>query len=487
MLQAFIPFIGKDRYLIIQLFEFLSSQQKTVYSIVEIQDILHVSAYKAKCLVHEAIILSNELPQGQLILENNCLHVTNVNPTILNTLINLEAHHSLRFKIFLHIHLNIYQQSDQEFQQSIGISASTYFRLKKELRQDIGMDKINKMYKSEVFTRYYIYQILFYFSYFDYYPQRLQNKYDLRKIKNSITYVTTIWHLRLTNSQKKQIDYFTFVNFLRSNSHKELHEQDVNYLVKINSQESINLLIKHLMKDWHLLEKKSVIVTRYFITFLISTTNLPVEKLNFTKNYDVVKEITRQQVNLTQQTINIPLVDNKLIGYQNKLLKINAKILSPFFKSDLFLIEQSWYTNPLPLRSSSNKLVDQLKGLIIASQIERFNEVELKQIENAYLLLTLSNTLTNNFSAPVHIVVDFSKGSILNDFVINGLHVLAYLNITIDSNISSYSDIYITDTYNPSFKKQQIIWEDVPQIEDWKIVHDLIIKLHNSKQPSENL
>lgn len=208
MLKEFIPFIDKDRYLVIQLFEFLNSQSKTTFSTSEIQHILHVSSYKTKATIQEAVVLSKNLPKSKLIFKNDLLQAFNISHATLNNVINMEARDSLRFKIFLHITLNPPHNSDKLFQKNVGISSSTYFHLKKTLLQEIGDEKVIRIQKSEIYARYFIYQVIFYFSYFEYYPENLKNYATIRKTKNSITYLTTIWNLRLTNSQKKTNELF---------------------------------------------------------------------------------------------------------------------------------------------------------------------------------------------------------------------------------------------------------------------------------------
>ena len=141
MLKEFIPFIDKDRYLVIQLFEFLKYNHQEAYSLSEIQNQLQISVYKTKSVIHDAMILSEKIPHTQQTFHDDTLTTSNITNTVLNTVVNLEANASLRFKLFLHTTLNIYHVSDKEFQENEGISSSTYFRIKKNLKQEIGTKK----------------------------------------------------------------------------------------------------------------------------------------------------------------------------------------------------------------------------------------------------------------------------------------------------------------------------------------------------------
>lgn len=45
-------------------------------------------------------------------------------------------------------------------------------------------------------------------------------------MKNSIVYATSIWKITLTESQRKKVNYFSFVSVLRSQSHHRILETD---------------------------------------------------------------------------------------------------------------------------------------------------------------------------------------------------------------------------------------------------------------------
>lgn len=316
MLKEFTPFIDKDRYFIIQLFEFLTSRKKNVHSLSKIQEALKVSPYKVKMIIHEAIDLSKGFPTVKLTFENNVLSAFNINNSLLNKIIDLEAHKSLRFQIFLHTTLNIYDESDAEFQRNVSISSSTYFRLKKGLSQDIGSSKIKHMRKSEAFSRYYIYQVLVYFSYFDYFPDYIEANKNFTKMKNSIAYGTLIWKIILTQSQRKQINYFVAIGILRSKSRHHISEYDNKYLVEVFPKEQILLFMKHLSKDWYMLEKNALLVTRYCITFLINTNNLPVSQLKSLKNFNDIQSVTNKQINIIKDLVGTSLVNTDIIDFK---------------------------------------------------------------------------------------------------------------------------------------------------------------------------
>ncbi|MBU7556777.1 hypothetical protein AB5N10_00905 [Weissella paramesenteroides] len=481
MLKEFIPFIDKDRYLTIQLFEFLASQKKTVHTFFEIQEALQVSQYRVKITIHDAINLSKDFPTFKLTFENDILSAFNINNSLLNKIIDFEAHKSLSFRIFLHTTLNIYSESDTEFQRNVGISPSTYFRLKKGLYQDIGSSKIECIKKSEVFARYYIYQVLVYFSYFDYFPKCIKDSKKFIKMKNSIAYCSLIWKITPTESQRKQINYFVAIGILRSKNQHHIPENDNKYLVEVLSHEQVLLFMKHLSKDWYLLEKNALLVTRYALTFLISINNLPVSQLGFLKNFGEIQSVTNQQVDIIKDLAGTSLVDTDIMDCQNKLLKANARILSPFFKTDLFFTEQHWHYANLLRNGAVENLIDEFTSLIGSVNSTPFNKQEIAQIKKDYALIILPKLSIHNLILPVHIVIDFSEGNLFNDYIASGIQSIAGLNIKIDQHLSSLTDIYLTDTFNPSYTKQQIIWPAMPQKSDWQQLKAYIMDLQKNR------
>jgi hypothetical protein len=134
MIKEFMPFIDKERRHIIQLFEFIELRRAESYSLEEIANGLGVSLYKARLVSQNAVAFSQQLLETTIILKNNQLFAYNVTNSVVTQVINTQAYNSVFFKIFLHVNLNIYNQSDQEFQKSIGISSASYFRIKKKFK-----------------------------------------------------------------------------------------------------------------------------------------------------------------------------------------------------------------------------------------------------------------------------------------------------------------------------------------------------------------
>lgn len=476
-----MPFIDKERRLVIQLFEFIESHREPSHTLNEIADFLDISVYKANIVSKNAVLIAQQFPEVTLIFENDCLFTNNINNAVITKIINKQAYNSLPFQIFLHTFLNMYNQSDAEFQQSVGISTATYFRLKKNLNNAIGLEKIRLLKKSEIFMRYYIHTVLVYFSYFDYSPDSLTQHADFIKMKQTANYAMLVWHINPSRSQQKNFQYFGLVNLLRAKNNAPLLKSDLSYLVTLTSQNELLLFMNHLHKKWHLLKEDAEIATRYYITFLITTYSLPNKHLDFIQENTINQAVTQRQMQhvaflLDKQGKNIDLAD-----LQNKLAIVNARVLSPFFKTDLFHYSTKQEHNIVPMNPQADSLIHEFTDMVTHTTTSPFNAIEISEINKIYSLVVLPKLLMRHTDLQVHIVIDFTSGRILNDYISDIFNTLGDLHITIDKNVTNNTEIYLTDTLNPELSIHQIVWKSKPSENQWRAFYNLIFSIRQNK------
>ncbi len=476
-----MPFIDKERRLVIQLFEFIESHREPSHTLNEIADFLDISVYKANIVSKNAVLIAQQFPEVTLIFENDCLFTNNINNAVITKIINKQAYNSLPFQIFLHTFLNMYNQSDAEFQQSVGISTATYFRLKKNLNNAIGLEKIRLLKKSEIFMRYYIHTVLVYFSCFDYSPDSLTQHADLIKMKQTANYAMLVWHINPSRSQQKNFQYFGLVNLLRAKNNAPLLKSDLSYLVTLTSQNELLLFMNHLHKKWHLLKEDAEIATRYYITFLITTYSLPNKHLDFIQENTINQAVTQRQMQhvaflLDKQGKNIDLSD-----LQNKLAIVNARVLSPFFKTDLFHYSTKQEHNIVPMNPQADSLIHEFTDMVTHTTTSPFNAIEISEINKIYSLVVLPKLVMRHTDLQVHIVIDFTSGRILNDYISDIFNTLGDLHITIDKNVTNNTEIYLTDTLNPELSIHQIVWKSKPSENQWRAFYNLIFSIRQNK------
>ena len=474
MIEPFSFYIDKERRETIYFFELFlkeNTKHKTL-AFAEIQSALDVSAYKLERIISDAEILSKEI--GQLDVsycKNTSVTVLGLDTVKHKQIILYEVSHSLNFKVFLHLMLNIDNYSAAEFQEKNGISRATYFRIKGELKKNIGPEHIHFIKTSEAHARIYVYKVLYYFSYFEF----AVPKNDRIKLQQIFKYTWLLLKLKLTNSQYKQYKYFISINYWRNKMGHKMSATSLPYLVEINSNvKEIHQFIEHLPKPLAKTKTGAYRIARIFANFLLSTQALSVEQLSYSlQDYSQVEELTQQQLTIVHDFIGmIPPENNAL---KNRLLLINVKMLIPF------LLDASYHgTKKSSFYEKSYPHISQLTKLLLQKRID-FKEArplhprEKTELYYSYLFAIFCELPVSYFSDKVHIAVYFSQGKEYTDFIKKKINDLSLLNLEIDQFVNSKTDIYITNNFDPSFKNKQIVLDQPPVPEDLLQLRELII------------
>lgn len=480
MLQSFVPFLDKEKYLVVCFFEFFLNKnpENATTSLAEIQKELAVSAYRLQEIITAAQTICAKNPELYLSqTKEKHLTLTGLDTLQFKKIILFEAQNSLRFRIFIHISLNSHGYSDFEFQKSHNISRSTYFRFKGNLLNDIGDKKIRLLNSSEAYSRYYIYSVIHYFSYLDF----LDNNSGKEKLVQSINYVTLLLKLSPTNVQRKQHLYFAAVCYWRSQTGHRLSSTDSAYFVNIKSTPDIVNFTHYLEKSWAITKERAERCVSFFMTFLLALEEVEVKKLPFLHEYSIIEELVQRQLTVVHEALgeNFSLLDTASLT--NKLLKINAKILIPVFinTSQSNAEEWSFYENSyLTVDKLAKKLLQVSRDY---NKVRSVSQEEYSELYYSYLFTLIVEIPTSAFSDQVHIAVDFSQGPEYTDYIKEKLNELLFLNIQIDKFVNSQTDIYLSNHFDPTFKNKQIIWEHPPLTEDFIHLRSLIVRVKNDK------
>lgn len=477
MLPYYAHFIDDDQYQVIRFFELFFNTRKHTYSIEQLQKNLGLSRYKIKDIIANGTILKEEISNLKLSVDQNIVTCEDIDQSILREIITKSAKKSIKFLIFLHIVLNPKQLSDNEFQSEIGISSATYFRLKKQLKSDIGSKNINYLKEHESQLRYISFRILEYFDFFA--NPLLQNTLPedfITKVNNSITYSAILLGNTPNNSQRQQTLHFAIVNFFRSIQNKHsLDENDNQSLLKLNPSHKLDLFNNHLRETWRIPQGEHLLQTRLFITFLISVQQIPLENLIVLAHHQNIINLTDSQTKLTKKIIDTEVDIDKFKNFYKQLIKINAKSISPFLIIDL-LTQHNWF----PEEIDNNANIKKLRHALIKTYMKDTNfgsdKVPLNYIYTQYTLNIANELFPHYYESPIYIAVDFSQ-QLRENYVINRLENSKRLNIHIEKSTSNKTDILISDTHDPNFENE-FIWKDDPDIIDWINLDEFIQSQH---------
>ncbi|WEV56636.1 hypothetical protein [Ligilactobacillus acidipiscis] len=480
MLQSFVPFLDKERYLTVCFFEFFLNRRpkSTTASFSELQNKLEISSYKLREIISAAQNLCKLIPE--LKLEQSVdkkVTLTGLNTLKQKKIILYEAHHSLRFKIFIHITLRPKGYSDTEFQEKHGISRATYFRLKKLLLNDINTDIKNNMASSEAYSRYYIYNVIYYFSYLDF----IDDSFGKKSIAASINYITILLKLSPTNSQRKQHLYFVAVCYWRSKIGYKMSDSDEKYFADFKKTSAIKKMNDYLNRAWASSEINAYRITNFVLTFLVTIEELNTDMLSNLQDYDLVDKLTHQQIALIHHSLGENFSQISLCSLTNKLLKINAKMLVPVYLYTSYNRMKDWNFYEDSYLSIACLAKQLLQCRTDFKSARPLGENENTQLYYSYLFTIFSEIPATAFSDQVRIAVDFSQGIEYSDYIKKKLEEMALLNIQIDSFVNPKTDIYLTNNFDPSFKNDQVVWDHPPLTRDMVNLRQLIVKVKNFK------
>ena len=480
MLQSFIPFLDKERYLTVRFFETFSHQgtKESTVSLAELQNKLAVSSYKLQQVISTAQHICQQVTG--LNLEQTSakeLTLTGLDSLKLKKIILFEAHHSLRFKIFIHIALRPKEYSDSEFQQKHGISRATYFRIKSLLLDEIGAEIKNNINYSEAYTRYYIYNVIYYFSFLDF----IDDSSEKKELTASINYIIMTLKLSPTNLQRKQHLYFVVVNYWRSKNGHIMSANDENFFITFKKTPAIRKCLEHLHKFWAKSEIGATRIANSVLTFLVTIEELNVNILQSLQDYDLVNELTQQQIALIEGVLGENFAQLNPLSLTDKLLKVNAKMLVPFYLDTSYNGMKNWDFYEDSYLSIARLAKELLQCRADFKSVRPMGENEATQFYYSYLFTIFSEIPTTAFSDQVRIAVDFSQGIEYTDYIKKKLVEMALLNIQIDKFVSPRTDIYLTNNFDPTFKNYQIVWDHPPLTKEMVDLRELIVKVKNAK------
>lgn len=105
-----------------------------------------------------------------------------------------------------------------------------------------------------------------------------------------------------------------------------------------------------------------------------------------------------------------------------------------------------------------------------------------KQVLLQYLFLILDSFPKEILVEPINVYVDFSFGSLYNQFITENLNFFHLVGAKITTDIAS-ADILLTDSraLGDTYKKECVVWLSPPRPLDWANLGQKIIQKRNEK------
>lgn len=482
MLTKYVYFLDEEKYLTVQLFEFLARKERGYASIDMLKEKLGLSQYQLNKLADNALTVAQQFDEVELQYnKGNGMLANGVTTQVLKRIISLMAQKSLRLKIFLHDHLNYGGKSTDKFIKEIGISRATFFRSKSALNKTLDSQLPNNIKNDEVRLRFYIFDVLYYFSYTDF----IESMGIKAAVTNLLRSTILIWKLSLSNTQRKQLLYFISIVHLRTLAGHDLTDSDEDNIVAANNDPRVLAFAEVISRQGHLSPKQAQRISRYFMTFLTTNDFLEEEDFLQLKNLSEIKQLTQNQCVLLEKELQINTAEPEYESFVSSLFKINAKTLSPSFFNNSFIDPKQifFFQESYP---QADQIALNFVELCTNNSEILFDQEELTQLYYSYLFNILNEIPINVFRDKVKIAIDFSQGAVYTKYIHNQVNQFASLNIIISDSLSNDCDIYLSNIYDPLIKKKQVIWENPPLAEDWALLGDTIVEVKQKKYGTKN-
>lgn len=99
----------------------------------------------------------------------------------------------------------------------------------------------------------------------------------------------------------------------------------------------------------------------------------------------------------------------------------------------------------------------------------------------SYMFALINSIPPKMIGDSIHIFVDFSQGCLYTTYVSQSLDAFNHANIILEDELTSATDLYISDFQSDEIPVSQVIWQDPPTANDWSILADMILNLKQQK------
>ncbi|WEV58173.1 hypothetical protein [Ligilactobacillus acidipiscis] len=435
---------------------------------------LGLSIYQLHQLMEDVLEILDEQKMVQVEYNSNKgLLITGLNTKVIKIVTANLAKKSIRLKVFLHEFLGS-PKNHKKLLKEIGLSRSSFYQIRENVLSEISVEVHPKTLGQEMQLRYFILNVLFYFS-LDLFFVKGQKQ---QQVKKTFRVVVLNWQLTLSNTQRKQLFYFLAIQFLRtSQTRKEFLNDDSSLILK---NHRLSKLITHFCKQWNLSSKTATNEALFLNSFLALDGFVLYEEKIPLVNFDDAKKLTKQQLQLISNKLHKSITAETYPNFTRGLFLINSRSLSPFFFINTFIRpdEVPYFKETYPM---VNNIAFGFIKLRSHFNVQLLSTEEVTQLYYSYVFQILNETETTDFTDTVNITVDFSQGVVYTKYILNQLKQFDHLNISINKALNNATDLYLSDTYDPALKKLQVIWENPPLALDWALLGNMIVKIKNEK------
>lgn len=216
----------------------------------------------------------------------------------------------------------------------------------------------------------------------------------------------------------------------------------------------------------------------YIFSFLLTQGFLGLNDVQYVEhNFPTATTISQKFVEmvLTKDVLTAD-TDISNTGLYHQLLAVNLQFTTFYVEPTTFISSEqvSFFRDLYP---TFDLIIRDFLGVLKTMISFKLSDRMIVNLYFSYMFCLINTIPTTYMKDRVFICVDFSEGQLYTNYVIKSLKAFNHAHIVIQKNITTATDIYISDFRSMKVKAPQVIWLDPPTSQDWSELADLILEI----------
>ncbi|KRK72657.1 hypothetical protein [Lacticaseibacillus nasuensis] len=219
----------------------------------------------------------------------------------------------------------------------------------------------------------------------------------------------------------------------------------------------------------------------YLLAFLLTQQFAPLPDAALATTFPAVKPLTANFMGLL--TAQSALIDCSRLD----LDRLTASLNQLHLQLVTFFVEPTTFIDPTQMQFFQELYPG--FDVVINAALQHLEQVSTTPLTPklrvnlyfSYMFALISAIPPRAVNDEVFICVDFSEGALYSDYVIQTLAAFSHAHIVVEDNVSTETDIYISDYHSDLVDAPQVIWQNPPTPTDWSDLADMILTTKHDK------
>lgn len=463
----------EERYQL-YILQILEARKSTFCSVDQICDLLELSKYKVEKNL-EALQDTIKLVEEKSSIEiepTGEIHLIGITNLLLK---KIRLHYLEKSSYFFMFHNFITKELGVETQlEQLPVSRSLAYKYQKYVKRLLAEENFKLIKNQVVGSEFRLRSFAFGFYYEVFNGIRNPFPTEISKMaKEIIGFLVNYQNVSIPKTKEHKLMFFINV-WLTRISHGHLVKEEYTRMKDNTLKE---YLMRVMVTKFSITRQSCEKEISYFFLFLgleeIDASSIE-EYLNL-ENEKEIQQITTELLNLLAKQFKSDF--QKLDNYPvivDGLMMINRRWLVYHFRESSFILKVQ-----LKYFQEVNPKFEQLVRMFIGNLDDALFEStqEKNKLYYDYLFFLITKIPVEELEEPIHVCIDFSHGKSYNEYVRMMLSTLKSMHIVYEENISSRTQIYLSDFALEELICEQMIWKRPPTPDDWEEFGELLLKV----------